>query len=214
MTVPTKNSQVVAQGLARLTSGFQKPNIRAWLAVCLQPWQDIENATWDVLTSRFLKTAVTYTLPETNSVFDSLGAIVTQPRHGLSDVEYRSMIILRVAVNRSTGRTIEWGRFARIILRHLATGGVSYFETSAALVLGIWGFDPAAPTVPIVAAQVLSSALPNGVGGELAYSTWPDGADFSCSSVYDTSAGQAGFGSVYSATAGGPMVAVTPLGGS
>ena len=79
MPVPLQNPQVVGQGLARLTSAFiTKPNVRAWLAAILRPWQDLETAAWQVYTMRLLATATQSVLPATNAVFDVIGSIVEQ----------------------------------------------------------------------------------------------------------------------------------------
>jgi hypothetical protein len=129
--LPIYNPQIVAQGLARLTGAFgQKPNVRAWLAACLQPAQDLEDATWQVLGARFLASATRYTLPETNAVFDTIGALVGQPRNGYSDSDYVSLIYLRIAVNRSLGRTTDWSRFGGILLTQ-SLGPLGYFEGGA-----------------------------------------------------------------------------------
>lgn len=131
MPTPVYNNQVVGQGLARLTGAFaQKPNVRAWLAACLQPGQDLEDATWQVLGARFLATAIRYTLPQTNSVFDTIGALVGQPRDGYSDSDYVSLIYLRIAVNRSTGKTADWSKFGTILLGQ-SLGPLGYFEGGA-----------------------------------------------------------------------------------
>lgn len=204
MTVPSKNTQIVAQGLARLTSAFiTQPNVRAMLAVYLQPFQDIENALGAVLVGRFLSTAPVYTLPQTNSVFDAIGALVGQQRFGLSDADYKSILYLRVAVNRATGATPDWSKFGAILLQ-TAGGPVSYYDGGdAAFFFGVWDME----LNPTIVSQTLSGAVPNGVYGLFAYSTWPDGNDFEWGSVYDGTAGQAGWSSFYQPSVGGLLVA-------
>jgi hypothetical protein len=211
---PSHNSQIVAQGLARLTSAFiAKPHCRAWLAAILQPVQDLEDATWGVLLGRFLRTATVLTTMPGNVVFDSLGALVGLARGGLYDTDYKAMIFLRVAVNRAQGRTTDWSNFAAILLANFASGPVALFENGGTIDFGVWGFSslPSEVNIPNLVAQALALALPNGVAGTLAYSTWPDGNDFSFSSRVATGAGEAGFGSRYSAPAGGVLVAAAAL---
>lgn len=64
MSVPRQNLQIVAQGLARLTTQFvAQANIRAMLAVYLQPFQDLENAVWAVMNARILASALLLSPP-------------------------------------------------------------------------------------------------------------------------------------------------------
>lgn len=204
MTTPIHNTQIVAQGLARLTSAFTtQPAIRAWLAVCLQPWQDLEDAAFQVLTMRFLATATTYSLPATNVAFDTIGALVGQPRSGLSDSDYKSIIYLRIAVNRSTGRTTDWSNFGAILLRAGAGGPVSFYEAMAGLFFGVWDEN----LNPQLVAQTLAQAVPSGVYGIFAYSTWPDGNDFEWADVNNPSTtGQGTFGDSVAGLVGGLLV--------
>lgn len=224
MPVPLYNPRVVAQGLARLTSAqITQPNVRAWLAVLLQPWQDLEDATWQVLSMRFLATATVYAQPQTNSVFDSIGGLVGQVRQGLADADYKSLIYLRIAVNRSTGRTTDWSRFASIMLR-FSGGPQGYYDGSPNATIpgpvpqigggaSFASFMYALGLSPVLIAGILGDAVPSGSRGVLVYTTWPflaDAAgapgangDLICGSVYDTTAGNGSLGSAYTALAGG-----------
>lgn len=210
--IPSYNNQIVGQALARLSGKFiTQPTIRAWLRVIMQPWQDLEDATWGVLTMRFLATAAVLTLPATNTVFDSIGALVGVTRAGtiLSDLVMKGLIYLRIAVNRCKGEIGDWSRFAQILAPYVG-GPAMYLDGQAAIYFGLWNLT----LPPNAVGQELSRAPGNGIYGELAYSQWPDGDDFSFTSVYDAIAGQAGYGSVYDATAGGLQVAgieLTPL---
>jgi hypothetical protein len=211
--IPTYNNQIVGQGLARLTSAFiTKPNVRAMLAVYLQPWQDLEDATWGVLTGRFLASAPVYQLPQTNFVFDVLGALIGEARGSLSDAQLKALIYLRVAVNRSTGRVTDWSRFAQILAPFC--DDVPYFLDDAAataeqavMYFGCWNLQLPPNTV----AQTLARAMANGVYGHFHYSTWPDGNDFEFGSRYDGTAGQGTWGSRYDPTVGGLWVAGAAL---
>jgi hypothetical protein len=207
VAVPRYNDKIVAQGLARLTSAFiTKANVRAMLAVYLKPFQDLEDATWGVLTGRFLATATVYVLPQTNTVFDSLGTLVGQPRAGMSDGNYKPLIYLRVAVNRATGRITDWATFATILLQ-TSGGPVNLYEGEAAVCFGVWDMTLSPPKV----AFALSGAVPNGVYGLFKYTTWPDGNDFMWGSRYDATAGQGKWGSRYDAAIGGLFVAASPM---
>lgn len=201
--IPVYNNKIVAQGLARLTSAFiTKPNVRAMLSVYLQPFQDLEDATFQVLASRFLSTATLYTLPATNVVFDSLGSIVGQARAALSDLQLKAMIYLRVAVNRATGRVTDWSRFAQILAPFCDDEPIFYGD-QAGIYFGTWNITLPADTV----ASALARAVPNGVRAHYHYTTWADGNDFEWGSRYDSTVGQGLWGSRYDSTVGGLWVA-------
>jgi len=177
------------------------------LAVYLAPFQDLEDAIWGVLNDRILSTATTYSglvsVPGTdNSVFDVLGALVGVKRAGLGDVALESVIYLEVAVNRATGRTTDWAKFFTI-LKPFCSGTVIYLDGDAAFYYGLWDLQ----LDPNQIGLALSKAVPNGVGGSFAYTTWPDGNDFMWSSRYDSSAGQGKWGSRYDTSVGGLWVA-------
>jgi hypothetical protein len=202
MSVPIQNTMHVAQGLSRLCSAFiTKPNIRAILAVYLQPAQDLENAIWGVLLGRVLSTALVG-VGSNNPVFDTLGALVGQPRLGLIDSDYKGLIYLRVAVNRATGRVSDWSNFANILLAHASDPVPSYYEGEAAFFLGIWGLALS----PAVVAQALAQAAANGVNMVFSYSTWPDGNDFEWADDPPT-VGEGPFGDDIGGLVGGLLVA-------
>ena len=217
MTVPSQNTQIVAQGLARLTSAYiTKPNVRALLAVYLQPLQDAETALWQVMTTRFLSTAQNCTLPSTNPVLDTIGQLVGQPRMGLSDSDYKSMLYLRIAVNRSIGRSTDWSNFGRILIRAGALSAVyvdanpNTNQPSPMLNPGeasFLFFLYSLPLNPALVALVLAGACPNGVRGVFGFTTWPKttGAtgDMIWASSYDSTSGSGTWGTHYSGTVGG-----------
>jgi hypothetical protein len=188
--------------------------------------------------------ATTATQPLTNSVLDGIGALVGQQRLGLNDLDYLTAIYLRIAVNRSGGRQSDWSNFVAILLR-TSDGPVLYFESgtagtgvSSAFYLGVWGMT----LNPNVVALVLSSAVPDAEGPNcFAWTTWPDGEDYVCDSVYAVtddapdftailglplsrpgniepgalfggfSLDNLGWGSVYDPNAGGWMVAASQM---
>jgi len=193
--------------MSRLTSAFlTKPNVRAMLAVYLAPLQELENAAIACLQLRNLSTAQLYALPQTNIVFDAVGAIVGLARNGLPDTSYKALLLLEIAVNRATGGIRDWSGFAAI-LAPFSSPPVSYIDGGAGIYFGVWNLT----LPPVEIAGQLTKGMPNGVGGVFAYSTWADGNDFSLTSVYG-SYGEAGPGSVYDAgVSGGLLVAGASL---
>lgn len=209
MTEPVRNGQIVGQGLNRLTSAFiDKPNIRALLAVYLQPFQDLEDALYDVYVNRQLANATLYALPQTNVVLDTLGALVGISRQALSDASYAVLIRVCALCNRSSGTMANWSTIVGVLQSSDAfSGTVTWEQGVRAFELGLW--DMTIP--PQILAAMLSRARASGITGYLAYSTWADGDDAEWSSVSDTAEGEGGWGSVSSSTTGGLMVAVLPM---
>lgn len=205
MSEPVQNTAVVAEGLGLLTSMYAKqPNVRKILTAILSVRQELENVMWGVFVGRRLRTATLYPLPQTNNVLDVIGALVGQPRGGISDAFYQAILFLRVAVNRSTGRITEWSNFASILLQ-TSGGGVEYFEGKTSFELGV--FDMTLPAVAV--ASVLTLAVPNGVRAVFDYSTWPTGNDFRWAAA-DGTHGQGVWGDT-AGTVGGLLVAALEM---
>lgn len=150
-------------------------------------------------------TGSTATQNLTNPLIDTIGNLVGQPRNGDDDIKYLSEIYLCIAVNRSSGRAVDWSRFAAILSEHC--DAIVYLDGEASVYFGAWnlGLDPLS-----VGAQI-ARGTGNGIGGVFAWSTWPDGADFEFDSVYDSAVGELGWGSVYNPSVGGLMVAGSAL---
>jgi hypothetical protein len=147
------------------------------------------------------------TVQQPNSVFDAIGALVQQPRGGLDDSDYRSILYLKVAVNKSGGRTTDWSGFGQILLK--TSGGPIEYVEGALASFDFIVLDMALS--PTVVASVLAGGVPNGVGANLVYSTWAAADTFEVTSAYGggTLIGE-GFGSAYplpTGTAGGLMTA-------
>lgn len=85
-------------GKGLLISQFRnKPRIEATLCALLAGVQDLHDAIWQVLTERWLGSAVGVQL-------DQLGTIVNLPRAGWVDGTYRGMLRAQVLTLRSKGR--------------------------------------------------------------------------------------------------------------
>jgi len=100
----------VAEALTRFQQTLQdQPNLATFLTAHVAPIQDIEDALQDVLTERQVDTAI-------GDQLDMLGAIVGQPRDGLSDDDYRRYIRARIKTNRSRGTIPEIVSIAEFVI--------------------------------------------------------------------------------------------------
>lgn len=89
------------EGVALLLEQFtDSPNLQALVAVLMGQVQDCEGVAWQLLTERCIDYA-------SGDQLDGLGAIVGETRDGRDDGLYRTAISVRIAVNRSNGRTEE-----------------------------------------------------------------------------------------------------------
>jgi hypothetical protein len=208
MASPLFNGFVVQQALARLTGQFQQPTIRALLAAYMQPLQALEASFFEILEARVLSTAVLYNPPETNSVLDDIGALVGVKRSGAggpnpqSDFDYQTLIYLQIAVNKSTGRITDFSDFGKILTPFCET--IQYvLGDNADFMFCLFDVTLSA----ILIARQLSLAVPNGVYGLLAFSTWAEGNDFEFTWSGDTTVGEAGWGWSSDTSQGGVMVA-------
>lgn len=91
-----------ALGSARLIAQYRglQPRLQGALRAYLAANQDLEDVLFEVLVGRWPLTAIGVQL-------DMLGRIVRQGRAGLTDDEYRVMILGRIFVNLSNGRVEE-----------------------------------------------------------------------------------------------------------
>ena len=158
--------------------------------------------------------AATATQQLTNSLMDTVGALVGQPRNGLDDLDYLSTIYLRIAVNRSFAVPPNWSNFAAILLR-TAGGPASYLEGPARFRLTVKNMTLS----PNAVAAVLTDAVTIGVLGEFGYTTWDPINDFEFGSRWtqivgygpDPGVSRYGWGSRYDSTVGGLMIAAATL---
>lgn len=110
--IPTPGIEVpdhVLEAIKRLPQQFRKPRIENLLRAFAGPSQPIESALWQLLTQRFITTAIGVQL-------DFIGKIVGQPRLGLDDDSYRRYIRARVAAHKSRGTTEELIKVATLVL--------------------------------------------------------------------------------------------------
>lgn len=90
------------EGKSLLISQFRKPRMQAFLCALMDGAsgeggiQELENAIWQVLTERWLDTAV-------GAQLDVIGRIVNMPRRGWLDDVYRRLLGAQILVLGSTG---------------------------------------------------------------------------------------------------------------
>lgn len=201
MPVPTENTDYAGEAIGYLTDAYRsKQIIAAFVAAKMVSRQELEGVFWDIINLRRLANAV-------GAQLDVNGRIVGQPRNTASDGDYKAAITLRVAVNRSTGRLTDWSNFGAILLQ-TSSGPVSYYGGEASFFFGVWGMALS----PVVVASVLAAAVPNGVRGVFAYSTWADGNDFEWADVNNLSTtGEGGFGDSVAGLVGGLLISAAEM---
>jgi hypothetical protein len=147
------------------------------------------------------------TVQQPNSVFDAIGALVQQPRGGIDDSDYRSVLYLKIAVNRSGARTTDVSGFAQILLQ-TSGGPIEYYEGEAEFFLFVGDMT----LNPNVVATILGKGRGDAIGSELGYSVWPDGNDFEWADVANESTtGQGTFGDAVAGLVGGLLVSVAVI---
>lgn len=103
------NAQHVAEGLELLIHDLRRPKLSALAASYLGEVQQLENALYDLYVRSMIRDA-------TGQALDRLGGLVTQPRENRTDDVYRTWILARALVLRSSGRAPELIAIARMVL--------------------------------------------------------------------------------------------------
>lgn len=158
MTTPVANTDVVEQGVAKLTSGFKGTNVEGFVRGWLSGAQYIQTQAQAVLDAL---------LNPTGDLLDRLAAVVGETRQGRSDVDFLAAYRIRVMVNASRGLTEDLLRIANALNpSRIYEGGIAswYVETSNL-------------NAPNVLAEFLSEAKDGGTHGTLSYSVWDSSLD-------------------------------------
>lgn len=103
------NTRHVAEGLELLIHDLRKPKLSALAASYLSQVQELEDALHDLYVRSMIRDA-------TGQALDRLGALVTQLRENRTDDVYRTWILARALVLRSSGRAPELLAIARMVL--------------------------------------------------------------------------------------------------
>ena len=193
--IPTRDPNMVAEGLALLTSCFnaeKAPNVNGILKALLGPIQDAEDMAIATVTLRQFANAV-------GDPLDKWGSIVGEPRLGRSDADYRVAILIRISVNDSQGKVEDILGIATLAF---GAGLFTYKDSSTfpatweLTALDAYGF-------PYIS-QDFHDAKAAGTRGVIVHSTPTSSADkFVFGSAYGGGAGR-GSGSSY----GGGFVSI------
>lgn len=187
----TKITTHSADALARLLEQFKgKPKLEGILAAFAAQTQAHEDVGFDLYEDRWLAVAVGVQL-------DRMGALLNEPRNGLSDDDYRTVLLAKVAQNISNATPEDM-----IAVFTLLTQGryVHYEEFfPAAFRLTAVGINPLASPARILAG--LNAARPAGVAIESAAIVTDPPFVF----LSDADPAGRGFGSLTDSTAGGHL---------
>lgn len=160
--LPPHNLATVTDALDRLIQQYKTPKTEALVGAVATPAQDLEDALNQLLTQRWITTAI-------GAQLDVLGAIVGQPRDNLDDGSYRLFLQARVLVNRSSGGPEELYKIFKVVLSSMATMELRYFQP-AAFTMTIHGVAITNDLAAILA-QLLKSARAAGISAQLIWST-------------------------------------------
>jgi hypothetical protein len=196
MAVPTQYTNHVTDGLAHFTDGFKDPLkvpiLQGLTSVYLRQIQYLENVVWQIVLGRMLANT------PTGDMLTQLGKLVGQPRGSYNDANLLVAVELRIMANRSNGTAPD------ILAMAVALSPLwAYWEVHPmGFAVGLWNIAS-----PDLAQDVLTEAKPGGYYGLVVYTTWSDGNDFGFTSHYDSTQGEAGFGSIYDSGVSGGLLA-------
>lgn len=154
----------VARAIARLPDQFKgKVKLELLLTTFIEPFQEIEDALWQLLTERTLDVAIGQQL-------DDIGTIVQFFRDGANDDTYRRRLRARVKVIRSRGSGDELLQITRLIIDDALATVTLVPGYPAALVIRI-DARPVAQEIAEMAIDFLRKAVAGGVRIILEYTT-------------------------------------------
>jgi hypothetical protein len=187
MSQTTKITDHVVRGESFLTADKRlQATTKALLAAITGRVQELENAIFEVIVSRYLENAA-------GQALDFLGRLVGELRQSRSDDLYRLWIRVRVRINRSLGRPEDVIAVVRLI--YPLADPFEYREYSpASFVVAIFNV-----TFPSDTARAIGQTKSIGTRGDLHTSTWAetDRPNWKYGSIYGPTSGKAIYGSVY-----------------
>lgn len=169
-------------GLAVLISQFRnKPRIEGFLCALLDSFNAAETATIDLLTK------VLSIDQAEGAQLDIIGSIVTEPRNGRLDSDYRRYLRVRLAVNLSKGTYAELINVGSLFTG-VSSGWTIVLDGDGTFIL----FQPTAITDAVGLQSRLEQAAPAGVRLVLQYV--PSGTAFRFSTSGEEATTSYGFG--------------------
>lgn len=165
--LPTQDTNHQSEALAKLIEQFKRaPVLNGLLKSYAWSIQDLENAIWSVINSRFLANAQ-------NAQLDLLGKLVGEGRGGRSDDDYRAIIKLRIRANRSQGGAEDLIQLCALAMDAAPGAGLVTYTDGAPM---HWQIDVTDITSSVANAliELLPVAKMAGSEGSFDYSLWPD----------------------------------------
>lgn len=165
--LPTQDTNHINEALAKLIEQFKRaPVINGLLKSYAWSIQDLENAIWSVINSRYLANAA-------NAQLDLLGKLVGEGRNGRQDDDYRAIIGLRIHANRSQGGAEDLIQLCALALSAAPGSGAVFYQDGAPM---HWQIDISSATTSVVLAlvELLPIAKMDATEGVLDYSLWSD----------------------------------------
>jgi hypothetical protein len=206
MSYPAQNTEVVAEGIARLTTFMRGQTVvPALLGAFLASVQDLENNAYAVFQSKNLNPET----PPTGDLLDRIVAIAGLTRNGLTDVQLWTAFKLELLVLASRGRSEDILKIANVM-----TPSQLFEYPIASMLLECLDINTGIFDFPTLCTK-LGQAKDGGARLTLVYSTWPTTENLSFSSVYGGATGTNYLATTYATISGtGLMAATTEIAGS
>ena len=195
--VPYRVANHVERGKALILAQYRdRPLFTAWLVSYLRQVQCLEDATYDVILSRYLDRA-------THAQLDLIGKLVGEERLGRADGVYRIFIAARIRINRSFGRAQDLYDVYNIICDAPKT----FTDVPPANIL-LELLEP--PNIdPALLLGMLRDTKAAGVGLQMVVATAPPSEQFLWGTVgCEDTPSPNGFGDVNDETTGGRLASV------
>jgi hypothetical protein len=161
---PARKTTIIIEGLARLIGSAQTPYTRGLLEPWLAAFQDIEDATWEVVTLRFLD-------PAEGIQLDRLGVLLGAPRGNLTDVQYKVRLRAQIIILRAEGVPPQLEQLLALCCPYNCTFDEQ--NTATLLVSIVDAVDPAVLDIAVLF-DVLVEAKAAGVRLQLEFSPVAD----------------------------------------
>jgi len=208
----THITDLVDKGLALLPSQFDdSPNVRGLYECLLAPFQELEDAFWQLHTERAIDNSV-------GAQLDGIGQILKFPRQGLADETYRPFLKAMVRVYISSGTIPEFLQVLKTLFPDAYVMLREFYP--AAFIIVMNGVSLQDELVPLVYGIAARQMKPAGVGFEFHYAPEtiadpdtvfrlaPDGADAEWADIVATKLPGLGLDDADAPGTGGKLISV------